>query len=86
LFLLTKKQSYRFATIADAEAGLLGKSDKPEIVRVQWDRHNGGSNYSFADGHAKWFKFDQTLNPINFMWGEKWYPAPRTNALENPCP
>ena len=78
--------SYRFATIADAEAGLLGKSDKPEIVRVQWDRHNGGSNYSFADGHAKWFKFDQTLNPLNFMWGEKWYPAPRTNAFENPCP
>lgn len=78
--------SYRFATLADAEAGLLGKSDKPEIVRVKWDRHNGGSNYSFADGHAKWFKFDQTLNPNNFMWGERWYPSPRPYAFENPCP
>ena len=25
-----------------------------EAVRVSWDRHNGGSNYSFCDGHAKW--------------------------------
>jgi prepilin-type processing-associated H-X9-DG protein len=22
--------------------------------RFTFDRHNGGSNYSFADGHAKW--------------------------------
>jgi len=21
---------------------------------VKWDRHSGGSNYAFADGHAKW--------------------------------
>lgn len=26
-------------------------------------RHIGGNNYSFADGHAKWFRFTQTLNP-----------------------
>lgn len=25
-------------------------------------RHTNGNNYSFADGHAKWFKFVQTLN------------------------
>lgn len=25
-------------------------------------RHIGGNNYSFADGHAKWFKFEQTLD------------------------
>jgi hypothetical protein len=78
--------SYRFATLLDAQAGLLGTSDKPEIVRVNWDRHNGGSNYTFADGHAKWFKLEQTLSPVNFMWGEKWYPSPRYNAFENPCP
>lgn len=78
--------SYRFATLADAQAGLLGTSDKPEIVRVKWDRHNQGANYSFADGHAKWFRFEQTLNPSNFMWGDKWYPTPRTNAFVNPCP
>jgi prepilin-type N-terminal cleavage/methylation domain-containing protein/prepilin-type processing-associated H-X9-DG protein len=78
--------SYRYATLLDAENGLLGTSDKPEIVRVNWERHNGGSNYSFADGHAKWFKFNATLNPNNFMWGDKWYPSPRYNAFENPCP
>jgi prepilin-type N-terminal cleavage/methylation domain-containing protein/prepilin-type processing-associated H-X9-DG protein len=78
--------TYRFATLSDAQAGLLGTSDKPEIVRVNWERHNGGSNYTFADGHAKWFKLDQTLNPTNFMWGEKWYPSPRYDAFENPCP
>lgn len=26
-------------------------------------RHMEGNNYSFADGHAKWFRFNQTLNP-----------------------
>jgi prepilin-type N-terminal cleavage/methylation domain-containing protein/prepilin-type processing-associated H-X9-DG protein len=77
--------NYRQATVADAEAGLLGTSDKPEIVRVKWDRHNGGANYSFADGHAKWFKLDQTLTPIN-LWGSVWHPAPRRDALVNPCP
>jgi prepilin-type N-terminal cleavage/methylation domain-containing protein/prepilin-type processing-associated H-X9-DG protein len=26
-------------------------------------QHNGGTNYAFCDGHAKWFKKDQTLKP-----------------------
>lgn len=25
-------------------------------------RHTGGNNYSFTDGHAKWFKFEATLD------------------------
>jgi len=25
-------------------------------------RHTGGNNYSFLDGHAKWYKFSQTLD------------------------
>ncbi len=78
--------SYRIATLSDASIGLLGTSDKPEIVRVNWERHNGGSNYTFADGHAKWYKLDQTLNPSNFLWGDKWYPSPRYDAFVNPCP
>jgi prepilin-type N-terminal cleavage/methylation domain-containing protein/prepilin-type processing-associated H-X9-DG protein len=32
-----------------------------EDENVAKTRHNGGSNYLFADGHAKWFKFEQTL-------------------------
>lgn len=38
-------------------------------------RHAGGSNYVFADGHAKWFPFDATINPNNFMWGKSYYPT-----------
>jgi len=35
-------------------------------------RHNNGSNYAFADGHAKWLKLEQTLDP-NWLWGEKFF-------------
>jgi prepilin-type N-terminal cleavage/methylation domain-containing protein/prepilin-type processing-associated H-X9-DG protein len=38
-------------------------------------RHSGGSNYVFADGHAKFHKFEQTINPNNFLWGKRWYPG-----------
>jgi prepilin-type processing-associated H-X9-DG protein len=27
----------------------------PEGVFEDWKRHNGGANYSFTDGHAKWY-------------------------------
>jgi len=27
------------------------------------DIHNGGCNYGFADGHAKWHKWEQTIEP-----------------------
>ncbi len=36
-------------------------------------RHSGGANYAFADGHAKWHKPNQTLDPTNFMWGDRVY-------------
>jgi prepilin-type N-terminal cleavage/methylation domain-containing protein/prepilin-type processing-associated H-X9-DG protein len=29
--------------------------------------HNGGANYGFFDGHAKWYRIDQTLAPSN-LW------------------
>ncbi|MBB6053815.1 DUF1559 domain-containing protein [Armatimonas rosea] len=66
---------YRQATMADATTTLVGTADKPEIVRVKWDRHSGGANYTFLDGHAKWMRLEQTLSPSNFLWGDKWYPA-----------
>ncbi len=47
-----------------------------DILRVKWDRHTDGANYSFADGHAKYQKLDQTLNPAKYAYGEKWYPTP----------
>ena len=60
--------------MADAVKALKGTADKPEIVRVQWDRHNGGANYTFFDGHAKWMRLEQTLEPAHFLWGDRWYP------------
>ena len=34
-------------------------------------RHNGGANYAFCDGHAKWMKFGSTLS--NYNWGSRFY-------------
>jgi prepilin-type N-terminal cleavage/methylation domain-containing protein/prepilin-type processing-associated H-X9-DG protein len=38
-------------------------------------KHTGGSNYVFADGHAKFYRFDTTINPNNFLWGKSYYPT-----------
>ncbi len=71
----TLGKDYRLATLADAQTALTGTSDKPEVVRIKWDRHNAGANYIFMDGHAKWFRLERTLSPDDFLWGDKWYPA-----------
>lgn len=49
-------------------------------------RHNGGSNYTFADGHAKWFRFEATINPNNFLWGKSYYPTGQTILDQNGNP
>jgi prepilin-type N-terminal cleavage/methylation domain-containing protein/prepilin-type processing-associated H-X9-DG protein len=38
-------------------------TDLPKNLSV----HNGGTNYVFADGHAKWHRIEQTLFPDN-LW------------------
>ena len=38
-------------------------------------RHAGGSNYSFADGHSKFQKFAQTIDPNRFLWGKTFFPT-----------
>jgi prepilin-type N-terminal cleavage/methylation domain-containing protein/prepilin-type processing-associated H-X9-DG protein len=60
------KQLQPTATKADYKA--------VDVLRVAWDRHTGGANYSYADGHAKYRKIDQALNPTKYEYGEKWYP------------
>ncbi len=40
---------------------------------VEPQRHSGGSNYTFADGHAKWHKVEQTLACQNYMWGKRFF-------------
>jgi prepilin-type N-terminal cleavage/methylation domain-containing protein/prepilin-type processing-associated H-X9-DG protein len=33
----------------------------PDHIRLEKERHLGGSNYLFADGHVKWYRFESTL-------------------------
>jgi prepilin-type processing-associated H-X9-DG protein len=48
------------------------KVSDPDGMEEQWDpdarepkqvairRHQGGANYAFTDGHAKWLRFERT--------------------------
>ncbi|MEQ1935224.1 MAG: prepilin-type N-terminal cleavage/methylation domain-containing protein, partial [Fimbriimonadaceae bacterium] len=38
-------------------------NDKNDIIRVAWERHSRGANYSYADGHAKFQMVGKTLDP-----------------------
>ena len=33
------------------------------VSHLSQDRHNGGCNYAFADGHGKWYNWGQTISP-----------------------
>jgi prepilin-type N-terminal cleavage/methylation domain-containing protein/prepilin-type processing-associated H-X9-DG protein len=48
---------------------------KPHIMYASHKRHLDGANYLFTDGHAKWMRLEQTLNPNAFLWGKKAYSA-----------
>jgi prepilin-type N-terminal cleavage/methylation domain-containing protein/prepilin-type processing-associated H-X9-DG protein len=54
----------------------------PLLSYVGAKRHSGGSNFTFADGHAKWHKLNQTIDPSNFMWGSRMY---GTTAKQRVC-
>jgi prepilin-type N-terminal cleavage/methylation domain-containing protein/prepilin-type processing-associated H-X9-DG protein len=41
--------------------------------RVAADRHSGGCNYIFVDGHAKWLRLEATIEP-KFLWGPPAWP------------
>ncbi len=69
--------TFRYTTKADIDANLSAANDKkPELIRVRFERHSEGSNYMFFDGHAKFSRIEGTLDPNNYLWGDKWYPAP----------
>ena len=43
-----------------------GYSEMDEITgALAATRHTGGSNFTFADGHAKWMRFKATFDPDN---------------------
>ncbi|MDI9583625.1 MAG: DUF1559 domain-containing protein [Acidobacteriota bacterium] len=55
---------------AKAATAMMGE----EVGHIRYttpDRHNGGANYAFADGHAKWMKFDQVLQGRHY--GNRYY-------------
>ncbi len=37
----------------------------PVAGAISTARHGGGANYVFADGHAGWKRYAQTLAPVN---------------------
>jgi len=65
------------ATAAIAAPG----SAKTRLQYGELDRHLGGGNYLFVDGHVKWLKLGQTLDPQNFLWGKKAYSVKDTPSI-----
>jgi prepilin-type N-terminal cleavage/methylation domain-containing protein/prepilin-type processing-associated H-X9-DG protein len=42
-----------------------GAADGNDWNRVAPNRHNGGANVAYLDGHAKWAKYDVVMNNVN---------------------
>ena len=38
-----------------------------DLTEIEYGRHLGGSNYAFADGHARYLKYGRSISPIN-LW------------------
>jgi prepilin-type N-terminal cleavage/methylation domain-containing protein/prepilin-type processing-associated H-X9-DG protein len=58
-------------------------------LHIRWiepARHSGGSNYVFADGHAKFHRFEATINPDKFLWGKTYYPSGQAVLDQNGNP
>ena len=66
-----------YATPADVALDAINNPavGKPHIMYSSADRHFDGGNYLFADGHVKFQKLAQTLNPNAFLWGKRVYSA-----------
>ena len=49
-----------------------GATDTVNPMAVSSTRHTGGSNYVYADGHAKWQRFENTRKPFtgHLLYGE----------------
>lgn len=62
-----------FATRVIDECGTTPSTSYPHITYVGGKDHFDGSNYLFADGHVKFQKLSQTLNPDAFLWGKRMY-------------
>ena len=72
-----------YATPADVALDAIKNPSvgKPHIMYSSADRHFDGGNYLFADGHVKFQKLAQTLNPNAFLWGKRVYSAGNAPVL-----
>jgi prepilin-type processing-associated H-X9-DG protein len=59
---------YRTAKAKETPAGQ-GKKLAP---RLATERHQGGANYVFADGHVKWMRFWDTVDPEGWRTTKNW--------------
>jgi prepilin-type N-terminal cleavage/methylation domain-containing protein len=50
-----------------------GGGSYPHLIYVNSGRHNGGDTFTFADGHSKWYRIEQTLDCAHFLWGTHAY-------------
>jgi prepilin-type N-terminal cleavage/methylation domain-containing protein/prepilin-type processing-associated H-X9-DG protein len=48
-------------------------------IYLSSDRHNGGANYCYADGHAKWQKFSTVLS--SWQFGTRFYSLAGSPAI-----
>ncbi|HEY3397280.1 MAG TPA: prepilin-type N-terminal cleavage/methylation domain-containing protein [Armatimonadota bacterium] len=72
------------ANLAIAAALLNNAMGQHHIAYISPGAHNDGSNYVYADGHAKWQKLAATLDPNNFQWGKKAYSCANQAAILRP--
>jgi prepilin-type processing-associated H-X9-DG protein len=68
----------RALAYSDAKAsiemgGKLGGAGQHHICYLSDERHLGGSTYAFLDGHVKFMKLSDTLDPNHFQWGSSAY-------------
>jgi prepilin-type N-terminal cleavage/methylation domain-containing protein/prepilin-type processing-associated H-X9-DG protein len=57
------------ASFATCQAGTISHF----VAYLAPRRHSDGSNFTFADGHAKFHKIEQTLNPTSYLWGTRYF-------------
>jgi prepilin-type N-terminal cleavage/methylation domain-containing protein len=55
----------------------------PHLIYANVGRHQGGDNFIFMDGHAKWQRIQRTLECGNYMWGKQAYNQGNASIL---CP
>jgi prepilin-type N-terminal cleavage/methylation domain-containing protein/prepilin-type processing-associated H-X9-DG protein len=68
---LTYKEVMQGYQDAQAKKTPTGEGNKM-APRIAPDRHGGGANYIFADGHTKWMKFLQTVDPNGSQTTDHW--------------